>query len=664
MLNRFDEGRARSALFALDAGCAREEWVRLGMAAKDAGLGFDDFHAWSQGAANYGGERECLAAWKSFESGPVKAASLFRAALDAGWEDPGKTRHSGPQAARVPSPRPRVHPEPKAAQKPRIDLSAVFDGYPPADASHPYIVCKRGTPDGLRVVPQDDPLTIRGQSVAGSLVVPVRSLDGELLTVQYIPPPGAGNKLNAAGASFGNGLLVVGDVVPDGRVYVCEGIGQAWAVARADYHAAAAVAFGCGRFHAVGRVLRERFPSARLVFVADRGKEAQAEAIAREVCGAWVEMPADKPENYDANDYEAECGSDALADLLASERTPPTRYRLQSAEDLLAAPALRWLVRGVLPADGLAALYGPSGSGKSFLALDLCAAIADGSGDWFGRRVSTAPVTYCALEGERGMGKRAKAWSARHGRRLPGRLMFVTQPIDLRDGQDVADLGAAVLAAGGGGGLLVIDTLNRAAPGADENASTDMGEIIAACKELQARIGGLVMLVHHTGKDGAKGLRGHSSLYAALDAAIEVSRDGARREWSIAKSKDDEDGERSAFSLRVTELGEDEHGDPVTSCVVERDGGTTEVSRVKLPQGGNQRLALNALAEPLRQARDFGKGDAPPGFPCLELEAAVLMVADSLTCEPKRQKERAREAITGLVARGVYGVKDGWLWRR
>lgn len=221
-----------------------------------------------------------------------------------------------------------------------------------------------------------------------------------------------------------------------------------------------------------------------------------------------------------------------------------------------------------------------------------------------------------------------------------------------------------MLAAGGrDGGLLVIDTLNRAAPGTDENSSADMGQLIEACKDAQRRLGGMVLLVHHTGKDGTKGLRGHSSLYAALDAAIEVSRNDARREWSVAKSKDDVDGGRQAFALRVVELSDDENGEPVTSCVVEPDDSAKEVTRVKLPQGGNQRIALDALAEPLRQSRDFGKGDAPPHHPCIEIEAAVQLVAERLTCEPKRRTERAREAITGLVTRGLYGAKDGWLWR-
>lgn len=67
--------RTRDALFYLDSGCARTEWVRYGMADKSAGLTFDDFHEWSATADNYKNERDCKSAWQSFkEDGGVTAA--------------------------------------------------------------------------------------------------------------------------------------------------------------------------------------------------------------------------------------------------------------------------------------------------------------------------------------------------------------------------------------------------------------------------------------------------------------------------------------------------------------------------------------------------------------------------------------------------------------
>lgn len=239
------------------------------------------------------------------------------------------------------------------------------------------------------------------------------------------------------------------------------------------------------------------------------------------------------------------------------------RYKLLNSADLAALPPLKWRIRGVLPDSGLAGVYGPSASGKSFLALDMAAAIAGGC-RWFDCRVEAAPVVYAALEGEAGFKLRAQAWEAHQGRTLPAGLHMVLQPFKLTEPQDVRDLAAVVPA----GAVVFLDTLNRAAPTADENSSRDMGEILEAAKRLQSMTGGLVVLIHHTGKDATKGLRGHSSLFAALDAAVEVSRDGDRREWKVAKSKDGQDGDAHPFMLQIEALGFDSHGDALTSCVV------------------------------------------------------------------------------------------------
>jgi putative DNA primase/helicase len=341
----------------------------------------------------------------------------------------------------------------------------------------------------------------------------------------------------------------------------------------------------------------------------------------------------------------------------------PVRYLLKSADDLVNAPRIKWLIRGVLPADSFAALFGASASGKSFLALDMSVSVAGGM-EWFGRKATAAPVAYVCLEGQHGMAKRVDAMRKHLKGRLPVDLRFIMQPFDLRFPDDVNDLAAAVLAGGGQRGLLVLDTLNRAAPGADENSSKDMGELIRACEALRQLTGRTVLLVHHTGKDSTKGLRGHSSLFAALDAAIEVARTDSRREWSVAKSKDETDGDRHAFSLRTIDLGEDEDGEVITSCVVEPNDSTREIQRMKLPRGANQVIATKALAEPLRSSREFNKGDAPFGRPSIEMGAAISIVAAHLIdVEHKRRNERAKGTIEALVSHGIFGAKDGWLWR-
>lgn len=333
-----------------------------------------------------------------------------------------------------------------------------------------------------------------------------------------------------------------------------------------------------------------------------------------------------------------------------------TEYRLLNSAAVHALPALQWLVSGVLPSKGIAALAGPSGAAKSFLGLDLCTAIASGR-EWFGCRVQSAPVVYVALEGESGIRLRVMAWEEHHGYTLPDGFQMVLQPFKLSEPEDVRGLAAAAPA----GAVIVLDTLNRAAPTADENSSRDMGEILESLKLLQAMTGGLVLLVHHTGKDATKGLRGHSSLFAALDAVIEVRRDGDRREWLVAKSKDGRDGGSRQFKLQVKELGVDEYGDPITSCVIVQDATAAFVKRIALPQGGNQKLVLDAL-RPLFAKGKQGIPGAPPARPCIGLDVAIAAGASHLTCQTDKRTSRARDAVTGLVAREVLGCNEGWLW--
>lgn len=648
-----DLDRARDALHAIPPDLPRDEWVRAGMAAHAAGLPFDEFDAWSAGGGNYDA-RAARDTWRSFKDGKgLGPGTLFKMAAQAGWS-PGDKRDRARYAKAPGRPAERTK-----APRPGMGAAEVWQRCEPAAASHAYIEAKQGTAEGLRVVPAGDSLRIAGASVAGWLVVPVLPLDGgEPASLQFIPPPGAGKKLNLPGAPVA-GVFIVGDLPTAGAAYLCEGIGQAWACWKAT-GAAAVVCFGWGRVRSVAAELRLRDPSARLVLVPDVGKEAEAETIARELAAQFVTMPDGWPANADANDLAQRDGFDALEALLLAPKVPAQRFRLLGSADLHALPPLAWCVRGVLPAHGLASVYGPSGSGKSFLVLDAAAAIADGA-EWFGYRVKRAPVVYCALEGEAGFRVRVAAWEEAKGRRLPAGLRLVLQSFKLTDPQDVADLAAAVLTAGAGA-VVILDTLNRAAPEADENASADMGRILEAAKALQRLTGGLVLVVHHTGKDATRGLRGHSSLFAALDAAVEVTREGDRREWKVAKAKDGQDGAGHPFRLEVVDLGEDDEGETVTSCVIAPDESPQDVTRSRLPKGGNQKVVLDALGELLRKSATFGRAGAPPVRPCVQLEPAVEAIAPRLTCEPKRQKERVRQALTGLTASGVVTCREGWLW--
>lgn len=279
---------------------------------------------------------------------------------------------------------------------------------------------------------------------------------------------------------------------------------------------------------------------------------------------AMIEAAAARQYNDIAKKYGAKLVPVPTSNTDPKSR-PDTRYKMKSVRDVMMSEPIKWRVKGVIPERGIAAIYGPSGSGKSFLVVDMAISIAKGS-DWFGYRVKPCPVVYVCLEGEAGLSVRLAAFQTKGS--IPTGIEFIDQPANLLDTKDLRALVTAIRANQMGGGIVIIDTLNRAVPGMDENSSVDMGHAINACKLIQQAVGGLVLLVHHSGKDATKGMRGHSSLHAALDAAIEVKRSGDEREWSVAKAKDGADSKSHPFMLEVVDMGADSDGDAITSCVI------------------------------------------------------------------------------------------------
>src|SRR5262249_52361762 len=149
---------------------------------------------------------------------------------------------------------------------------------------------------------------------------------------------------------------------------------------------------------------------------------------------------------------------------------------------------------------------------------------------------------------------------------------------------------------------IVIDTLNRALLG-DENKSDDMAKFIRASDVIREAFGCVVVIIHHCGIAGSRP-RGHTSLSGADDAQIAIDRnpDGIVT-VKIEHMKDGDASPPMACRLERLELGHDDDGDPITSCVVVPVEGIESVAKPrKLP------ARAEAALGPLNQSiRDKGK---------------------------------------------------------
>ena len=231
-----------------------------------------------------------------------------------------------------------------------------------------------------------------------------------------------------------------------------------------------------------------------------------------------------------------------------------------------------WLIKNVLPDAGLIVLYGASGSGKTFVAIDLAYAIAMGI-QWRGNRTKKGRVLIIAAEGGKGMSKRLKAYLKHH--KIDPKdvdIGLLVVPPNFLLSEDVTELAAAV-AASGGADVIIVDTFAQVTPGANENSSEDVGLALGNARALEIATGATIIMVDHTGKDASKGVRGWSGKFAAADAALEVLKyENGAREMRITKMKDGDDGLKWGFRLEMIVVGVDADGDPITSCVaVEAD---------------------------------------------------------------------------------------------
>ncbi|MFM7011067.1 MAG: AAA family ATPase [Betaproteobacteria bacterium] len=340
----------------------------------------------------------------------------------------------------------------------------------------------------------------------------------------------------------------------------------------------------------------------------------------------------------------------------------PSRFRLLSPCELRELPRMAWVVQDVLPKEGIAVIYGDTKTGKSFLAIDLLVAIAEGR-DWFGYQTEVVPATYIALEGQAGVSQRVHAVGVRRGEPSES-FRVIVQDLSLANPADVDALGDCLLQSGRRDGVVIIDTLARAALGLDENSSKDMGLIINGANTLQKMVGGLVVLVHHTGKDGSKGPRGHSSFMAALDAAIRVDKKAKRRIWTLDKAKDAVDGKEHDFELEVVDMGVDDRNNPIATCVVVQVG-APKIARKsdQLPQGALQEFVWNAIKTEMEHTREWGNGGNSERVPGVHLARLIELGHKQLTnIESKRVKERVKDAVDGLMKRGLITWCDGYYW--
>jgi phage/plasmid primase-like uncharacterized protein len=536
-------------------------------------------------------------------------------------------------------------------------VEKIWTGAQAALPDHPYLARKGINPHGARITGD------------GRLIVPLYDQDGTLSSLQYIAAlqDGKSEKRYHTGAESGGKFWIVGTMDEPGTLYVAEGFATAATIHEVT-NRPCIVSYSASGLVTVTGSLREMYGATQdIVIVADHDRHGVGQKYADQASAKYGARVILTPiEGMDANDY-AQAGHD-LAGLLIQQTGSEVMDKLKVVfGDQLSSEyeAPDELVEGLMTIGSSVVVYGDSNSGKTFWALSVATAIATGS-DCYGLRTDPGLVVYLASEAPGSIRSRMQAIKKYHGCNLEN-LAMVPVPMNFytgdQDAHDVIELVRAIEQIKGQRVRLIIgDTLARMSAGANENSGEDMGPVMARFEQVATSTGAALMIIHHNGKDAAKGARGWSGIRAHIDTEIEVTEKEGTRSVTVTKQRElPSKGDTIYFKLEIIEMGTTKFGGAATTCVAIPDDEALSINPHKKPtkHDENVRTVERAWWSSNAETRD--------GFPYISRSALrEMLVRDGMaerTAKNKTEASRPEGIIAQLLNAGVLqAFEHGWIF--
>ena len=199
-----------------------------------------------------------------------------------------------------------------------------------------------------------------------------------------------------------------------------------------------------------------------------------------------------------------------------------------------------WLVDKLIPEHSTCCIYGAPNTGKSFLVLDMALAIATGR-KWLdldtrittGKTKERGKVVYILAESPEGLNRRIAAWLNHRGlsreegvTELAGHLFIPkVEHLQLDNPRGFSLLVSEINSKCPDVSLIILDPLVSFMEG-DENNAGDTQSLINATRKLTEQFKEShcsVLMVHHSGKDYARGERGSSALRGGVDTHLRLT---------------------------------------------------------------------------------------------------------------------------------------------
>ena len=315
---------------------------------------------------------------------------------------------------------------------------------------------------------------------------------------------------------------------------------------------------------------------------------------------------------YDAQLWEPEPEAEAEAEAEPEQATADTVNAFTFLGSTHATPP-KMLIKGLLPAEGIAITGGQSTAGKTFTEIHKAICLARPL-PFFGYKiVERVGTAFIAAEGKASIPNRFAAGLAKHSitEKLP--IAWINQLPDFSSADGIKlfiqqlkalskkfedDFSARL-------GQVTIDTVAACFAMKSEDDNAEAQKVCNILRIIGEEVGVLMCPVHHYGKNPESGLRGASAWRGTADIVQGVLADidpltghTSNRELVGPKARDGEQGPISPFTLEFVRLGLDDDGEVYGSCCVVRIEGKSRFDKVAT-LSKSQRAICDAINEVL-----------------------------------------------------------------
>ena len=410
-------------------------------------------------------------------------------------------------------------------RKQRIEASErariLYNTLKPADDTHPYLMRKKIHAYYIAI-----------HQETGALAVPLRTITGKLMSIQWIEMNG--EKRFFPGASMANAFFSIDlftiDESYDGFLLLGEGYATMAKVYELTGYPCVA-AMSCHRLDEIAHLLRAKFPYSKIIITADNDKATELKTgrnpgilysqilfKSNSVQGVIAPDFQSPDDGSDWDDYALLYGNEKAARMIldglhetfipASIKDMKSQGKLHgiNAQELRTKnfPPIKWAVPGFIPS-GLSILGGAPKTGKSIMALHIALGVSIGGCVFGCVNVKKGDVLYLALEDtERRLQERIDLSNVLSEKDDISRLEFITEIKRQHEGgMEYLDWW---LSSHANARLVVIDTLQRFRKqlSGRGNVYAEDYEVTTEIKALADKYDVAILVLHHLKKMSAK----------------------------------------------------------------------------------------------------------------------------------------------------------------